>query len=244
MTISLISKSYGTSYANLRGVLRDSGGSPAQIYGSPTSGVVNTSGSITLSSTGVLSAYVDDTKTFTLQLFQHGSSQVVLTDNGIEAGGSSSVNSAISQAEADVRYLSVEQLPLLNTSVGPYATLSALQTAYPASTSAGKTGLVGTSAPYVTYLSDGTSWLERYVPSQSLTSGAIFTPSTLFRIVLTAQANGAAYLYGYDSNGNETLHKMSYIVAGDTETWVRDVGNDVTFRVVFNPLEISASLYR
>lgn len=244
MTISLISKSYGTSYANLRGVLRDSGGSPAQIYGSPTSGVVNTSGSIILSSTGGLSAYVDDTKTFTLQLFQHGSSQVVLTDNGIEAGGSSSVNSSISQAEADARYIALSQLDSLNTSVGPYASLSALQTGSPASANRGRTGLVGAAAPYVTYVSDGASWLERFVPNQTLTSGSVFTPSTIFRIVLTAQANGAAYLYGYASNGDETLLKTAYLYAGDTETWIRDVGNDVTFRVVFNPAEISASLYR
>lgn len=128
--------------------------------------------------------------------------------------------------------------------VGPFANMASLQASFPAANNAGKIGLVGTTAPYITYVSDGSTWLERYVPNQSLSSGVAFTPSTFFRIVLTAQANSTAYLYGYNLNEEETLHKMSYIMAGDTETWIRDVGNDVTFRVVFNPLEISASLYR
>lgn len=243
MSIALLSKSYGTSYANLRGVLRDAGGSPARLYGGINSGVIESSGQIVLDASGTFTAYVDKFKTFTLTLFQHGGSDVLLVDNGIESSDYS-VKSSISQAEADARYIALSQLDSLNTSVGPYASLSALQTGSPASANRGKTGLVGADAPYVTYVSDGASWLERFVPSQTLTSGSVFTPSTIFRIVLTAQANGAAYLYGYASNGDETLLKTAYLYAGDTETWIRDVGNDVTFRVVFNPAEISASLYR
>jgi hypothetical protein len=43
--------------------------------------------------------------------------------------------------------------------VGIYASTGALETAFPAASNAGKTGLVGAAAPYAQYVSNGTSWV-------------------------------------------------------------------------------------
>lgn len=52
--------------------------------------------------------------------------------------------------------------------LGPYATPVAMQTASPAASNAGKVALVGASAPYIEYYSDGSVWtLKRYDKQQS-----------------------------------------------------------------------------
>ena len=43
--------------------------------------------------------------------------------------------------------------------VGPYASTTALETAYPAASYSGASGIVGSSAPYLLYWSDGNAWI-------------------------------------------------------------------------------------
>lgn len=46
-----------------------------------------------------------------------------------------------------------------STTLGPYASVAALNTAAPAASNSGATAFVGAASPYTTYRSDGTSWL-------------------------------------------------------------------------------------
>lgn len=46
-----------------------------------------------------------------------------------------------------------------SSSIGTFATVSALQTAFPAAANSGKTALVGSAAPYATYVSTGGAWV-------------------------------------------------------------------------------------
>lgn len=48
-------------------------------------------------------------------------------------------------------------------SVGTFANAAALEAAFPAAENAGRTGLVGASAPYTEYISYGVSWVLSYV---------------------------------------------------------------------------------
>jgi hypothetical protein len=52
------------------------------------------------------------------------------------------------------------------TLVGTYATAAALQAAFPATVNAGRIGLVGASAPYTEYKSDGVSWNSSTLTTQ------------------------------------------------------------------------------
>lgn len=45
------------------------------------------------------------------------------------------------------------------TALGPYADAAALETAKPAASNGGRIGLVGASAPYTPYVSNGTAWI-------------------------------------------------------------------------------------
>lgn len=46
-------------------------------------------------------------------------------------------------------------------SVGTFATVTALQTAFPAASNGGSSALVGSSAPYLPYISNGTGWVQQ-----------------------------------------------------------------------------------
>lgn len=52
--------------------------------------------------------------------------------------------------------------------VGTYASLSILESTYPASTHKGRVATVGASAPYTLYVSDGTSWITQLSSTQAL----------------------------------------------------------------------------
>lgn len=56
--------------------------------------------------------------------------------------------------------------------LGPYATVAALQTASPAAANAGKHASVGAAAPYVDYVSDGSSWNQVATEVPSLRQAA------------------------------------------------------------------------
>lgn len=52
--------------------------------------------------------------------------------------------------------------------VGTYASLSILESTYPASTHKGRVATIGASAPYTLYVSDGTSWITQLSSTQAL----------------------------------------------------------------------------
>lgn len=79
-------------------------------------------------------------------------STTTLTRGTLVAGSaidltSSAVVSVVATADRENRRL-----------VGPYASTAALESAYPAASNLGSFGLVGASAPYSPYISDGNTW--------------------------------------------------------------------------------------
>ena len=82
-----------------------------------------------------------------------------------------------------------------NAALGPYATVAALQTAFPASSNLSSVASIGSAAPYATYVSNGSAWILM----ETLT---FFTVSTsTASLTLNAGKNKIVITY----NGNVTV---------------------------------------
>jgi hypothetical protein len=103
-------------------------------------------------------------------------------------------------------------------SLGPYATTAALQTAKPAASNSGVFALVGASAPYAMYYSDGTAWDE-------LAGLAFFIVSTASAsLTLKPGRNKIVITY----NGNVTLNLTSPYDAEYEATYAAGSSGTVT----------------
>jgi hypothetical protein len=83
MSLQKLSRAYGTQYAGLNAVLRDSAGTPARLYGLQTGEIPTPNGAVVLDASGGFSTFVDDSRTYKLEIYGPAGS-VVLTDFGIE----------------------------------------------------------------------------------------------------------------------------------------------------------------
>lgn len=78
--------------------------------------------------------------------------------------------------------------------LGPYSTAAATESAYPAASNSGRLALVGSSAPYDVYFSDGSAWVYAGGRSEPLVtiaaSGSSFTQSAVNTSVIDCTLTG------------------------------------------------------
>lgn len=86
-----------------------------------------------------------------------------------------------------------------------YTSAAALEAAFPAASNSGKQGLVGSSAPYSVYVSNGTSWVQTGGSSGATPAASAFTSRAL-----TTADNGAPLVCG----GSQTATVNTGLGAG------------------------------
>jgi hypothetical protein len=74
--------------------------------------------------------------------------------------------------------------------VGTFASTSALQTAFPAASNTGYKALVGASAPYTNYSSNGSAWVKGVSASTDLTDGATINAQITTNTAAAVQITG------------------------------------------------------
>lgn len=124
---------------------------------------------------------------------------------------------------------------------GVFASTGALQTAYPAASNLGCTALVGASAPYAFYLSNGTAWIAPGTPSAPTTTllfkgdgagglavavpGTDYTPPPALQRAVPAGALGS---WTFGANGALNAGNQPAGSVGATLTFSATSGSGVT----------------